>query len=397
MILSRATCDNLLDMPLELITNWRFKTRPDIPTHGITAAVAMLHLNAVRTIPGRGVVSKVGKGNDFLTYLFQDYNRLFKTGGDSRESILGYLLPPDRTETFFKLFREVEPFTKANFTKRCKEIKFSAAVGIGFDTVMKGIFNRIITMTPEMVPPMAKGLCSVLAQNKITPLRGGLYVGEIPRACGNHCAKCGADYTVRPERFVTEIDLVGFDASDNTCVLIEVKTYKNNVLPQEILNKYNTQAWISWFLFGLMYPHLRQRTKAIIAVITGSSRLVQLFTVRCPPITARLIKSFPFLGEYCLLMQRMMTSTSMRYLVRAPFVAAHVSGWGADVSIEIFNQSTKLPPNKWDGDLAGRREMERTRKARYRAEKRRLGATQEEESPRKRKRGAVRSSSKKPT
>ncbi|AAA88163.1 ORF60 [Ictalurid herpesvirus 1] len=391
MILSKARCVELLEMPIETINgDWRFKASPHVTTRGVTEGVALLHMNSVRVVPGKGVVSRVDRANDFLSFLYHDISRISAGTCEPRESMLAVILPIDKVEEYVAKFRRVEPFTMGGFREACRALKFSAAVGTIFDRIMKDIFNRSPTLAMDGIPPLAKGLCFVLKSRGITPIRGGLLVGEIPKACGDHCPKCGAQYATRKSRFVTEIDLVGFDSTDNTCVLIEVKTYKNSVLPIAVLKKYNTQTWINWFLFGLMYPHLRQYTKSLIAVVSPAGRVVQLFNVRSPPITRRMISAFPFLGEYCPQMRRMMTAAAMTYVIKAPFVAAHVTGTD-NVSIEVFSQSNKLPPNKWATDDAARREMERTRKARYRA-KNRAVADPEDSPPGKRLRRGPKSS-----
>lgn len=387
MILTHKKCIKLIKTPRGIIKNWSFVTTPHVKTRGITDAIALMFSADIVTHPvTKRVYNKQDPKNDLRLFLFRNYKGVFEQpGGSANDVFLKIYIDSVLNDKLFNKFKTLVPFTEDVFKKTWISENISATIGINVDTNMKKIFNNDVSDITQL-PIVTKSLCSLLNNIGILPVKGGVMVGEYERLAPHHCKKCSAEYPPREWRFVTEIDLVGYDTTDKTCTLIELKTYKNAIIPQYILAKYNLQAWISWCLFSMTYPGLMQYTKAIIAVVTPVTHTIQLFNVRPPRVKSRLIKVFPFLGQMCSTMYQLLTPHMASPMIKGAYKAAQIN---CDGTLNLFSQSTALKPRAPRKPMTEEQKKdERKRKAIYYQVKKRSKMSQEDvyDKPHKRAR-----------
>uniref|UniRef100_A0AB33V6U1 Core protein n=1 Tax=Latid herpesvirus 1 TaxID=3096545 RepID=A0AB33V6U1_9VIRU len=372
MILSRQQCKELLRSPRTPLQRWAFTEERHVDTQGVTGAVAMAFSNSVGVNPQTGApFNKHDRKNELRDFSFRDFKTVIAKGGRFTDVKLLDYAGPEMVSKLFARLSALPNLTEGAFRTAWAENNISAGIGNYLDAIMKRIFNTDPKLRDEVgaIPVAAKALCSMFSNTDIEPVAGGVLVAEYEGVLSGHCPKCSAKYPHRPYRFLTEIDLVGFNAVEKTCVLIELKTYKNAVIPQQVIEKYNLQAWVSWCLFSMTYPRLMPVTRAIVVVVSPVVQTIQFFNVRPPRVRKKLINLFPFLGRMCPTGYQMLTPQLASPLIRSPFKVCVIAD---KKTAKAFSQSTERKPTAPRKPLTDeqkeRRKLRRAELARERKE-----------------------------
>lgn len=192
------------------------------------------------------------------------------------------------------------------------------------DGYMRDVFNGSINVVPRGIVYLAKDICKVL---NLVPLCSDLKVAShagvfISSKSPHICNKCNSKAPAL--RHVTAVDLIGIENDTAAFVLIELKTFKGIKVDQRTLQKYMTQAWLTWLMFCVTYRQdiAPVRVKCKIVVVLPAVQTVQYFNVSPPAVGKRMLSYFPFLKYMCNEKIKVLTPQVVRPRVKGPFATS---------------------------------------------------------------------------
>lgn len=354
--LTQESCAEKLKYPIvEVGQNWNLKGKPELKTAGITELIAKLNTK-YRILKSGKIIPNIEKQPNHLfefshTVIVKGLIENLQNDEIIKDMHLSWFVGVSETETLIEKYRRVEKngfVTKKEGKALWDESRLHLHLGNKIDNIMKNIFNNTCSKeTLENLPSGVKGLVAMCYKVlHLKPIMGGVKVAIVqsghsfekndPRYC---CDICNREYVGTIP--VTEIDLVGYDPKEKQCVLIELKTFKNNFLDKNTLNKYNHQAWLSWMGFSATFPHLRHATRSIIIVVSVSSGLIQVYNVRPPPVTKRFLTHFPIIKSMCPRKYKSYTPTIAVPKIKSSFITGKLNKNG-DIEISRAPNEQKL-------------------------------------------------------
>nr|UNP64353.1 hypothetical protein [Salmonid herpesvirus 1] len=360
-VLTIEQCRLALNSPKIIIDDNR--RVDDSPTLGITAVLTKMYPTAKKGKDG-GAYSFGVNSNVMFETTFLEISSQMRRGERKLETLsVARFFPSVIMEPIFDAFAHLVE-TKGRLDKGAAKTIWDTSgihsiAGTRLDMIMKNIFLNNVDKVSETERQLVgvKALCRTLTETcHLVPLTAGTRVthGQLH----GHCDICNSAY--EGQRFVTEMDLLAWDTMNKQCVVIELKTYKNALLPPSLLKKYTTQTWLTWLMFCCTYPSLAPYTRAILVVVYATTGLIQIFNVSSCIVNRRLKSYFPFLKHMCADYTKYLTPTLSKPAVKNAFVGVKVTMSG-DIEVATskdYNPTTgtlkvpvvKFPPKRLPGE-----------------------------------------------
>ena len=213
--------------------------------------------------------------------------------------LLSFFPPADGLKLVNK-FKMISTLKKGCALWKANEI--NTQLGIMADNIMKNIFTKSITIVPTPYIKLTRAICQLL---NAKPLHADVKVCShatafIPKGQPHICDMCNKNPTCVTS--VTAVDLLAGGYRPGELNLIELKTFKGDIINGITLKRFMVQAWLTWILFVMTYRrHIKhpERVNAYLVVVLPALSQAHFYNVMPLSVTKKIVSSFPFLKFIC--------------------------------------------------------------------------------------------------